>query len=463
MDHPPAKPCNPQAQLASRWFLPAAGLAALLIAALTFCFDTSAYMRIMTVLMIVPFPRPFIDAQAVPAVVECARQGIDVFVSVPCDPGHRLWDYSPIWLWATFLPPWANWMGICMDAAFFMSLALLPRPSGRTGLMMTALATFSSAPVFALERGNVDLIMFVLIALGGFLWARSFGLRLAGYALFGLAGFLKFYPLVLFLLFIRERVFRFAALICIGFATLAAFILRYHADLRQAAANMPVFSEFTDAFGSHQLPRGLEAVIPYFLRSAGLSWPFLTTIRAQALFAWDAWATLTIAAIAFGLWLAAQTKMISAFSEMDHGARCFLVIGSALMCFNFFACENDSYREIFLLFTIPGMLRLAAVPGVGRTFGFTAAAIVFVMWGLTSQVAVARLSGGLAYPMGGSVPILTYWFVRELVWWWIISILLCILFGFIAQSPVWRGVQELRQRRPARRSPRSLRRAEPPS
>jgi hypothetical protein len=449
MEFEALSPCNRQARPASRWFLPAAGLAALLIAALAFCFDTPEYMRIMRALMIVPFKTPFIDAQAVPATVECARRGIDVFISVPCDPLHRRWDYSPLWLWATFLPPWANWMGICLDASFFLSLALLPPARGRTGLLIIALATFSSVPAFALERGNVDLIMFVLIALGGALWARSFGLRLAGYALFGVAGFLKFYPLVLFALFLRERVVRFVLLGCTGFALLAAFILQYHAELRQAAANMPVFLEFTDAFVSHQLPRGLELAIPYLLRASGLNWPFLVTIRAQAMFVWDVWAALTVASLAFSLWLAGQPKTASAFSQIDGSERGFLVIGAALMCCNFFACENDSYRAIFLLFTIPGMLRLASVPSTRRIFGVAAATTLFVMWGLTVQAAIAKLSGGLAYPMSESATLLVYWIVRELAWWWLISILLCVLVRFIEGSPMWRALMRLRHRRDA--------------
>ncbi len=459
----PAAPLQRQSRPASQWVLPAAGLVALGIAALIYGFDTPEYERIMRLWMIVPFRTPFIDAQAVPAVVECARRGINVFISVPCDPLHRRWDYSPFWLWATFLPPWQNWMGICLDGAFFLSLALLPPARGGAGLLITALATFSSVPVFALERGNVDLIMFIFIAAGGALWARSFAWRLAGYALFAIAGFLKFYPLALFLLFIRERVGRFVALGCAGFALIAAFIWRYHAILRQAAANMPSFSDFTDAFGARQLPRGLELVIPYFLHAAGLDWPFLVTIRAQALFAWDVWAILTVAALAFALFLAGKPVIGAAFAKLNAPERGFLVIGAALMCCNFFACENDSYRAIFLLFTLPGLLALAASAGAGRIFGITAAAIVFVMWGLAIQLELAKLSGASAYPMAGSVAIYVYWIVHELAWWWIIAVLLAVMFCFMGQSPIWLAVRQFRQLGPARKSPRLSRRAAPPS
>jgi hypothetical protein len=60
------------------------------------------------------------------------------------------------------------------------------------------------------------------------------------------------------------------------------------------------------------------------------------------------------------------------------------------------------------------------------------------MWGLTSQLLVAKLSGGLAYPISNSVTIYLYWLIRELAWWWIISMLLGFLFCFIADSAVWR-------------------------
>src|SRR3990170_318275 len=45
-----------------------------------------------------PFAFPFVDADTVLSAVRCLQAGVDVFVSNPCDPVRRAFDYSPMWL-----------------------------------------------------------------------------------------------------------------------------------------------------------------------------------------------------------------------------------------------------------------------------------------------------------------------------------------------------------------------------
>src|SRR5258707_15413657 len=108
-----------------RWLVPLLGLSLLTLAAIGYRYDPSAYFRAMTVVMLHPYPLPFIDAQQLPALIDCWKHGVDVYVSAPCDPLHRTFAYSPLWLRATFLPAWSNWMGLALGAAFLMSLTLL--------------------------------------------------------------------------------------------------------------------------------------------------------------------------------------------------------------------------------------------------------------------------------------------------------------------------------------------------
>lgn len=62
---------------------------------------------------IVPFRFPFVDISGSLAAWECARQGIDVILSNPCDVLNRGYNYSPIWLAAAGIPlasmtPWRS-------------------------------------------------------------------------------------------------------------------------------------------------------------------------------------------------------------------------------------------------------------------------------------------------------------------------------------------------------------------
>jgi hypothetical protein len=423
---------------ANRWILSCFGLAGLALAAFGYCFDRTAYFNILRVVMVQPFHIPFIDALFIPAMVDCWNHGINVYVTAPCDPLQRTFAYSPLWLRARYFTAWSSWMGIALDSTLFISLAMLPQPRRPSSIAYMVLALFSSMSVFALERGNIDVVMFLLIITGGWCWMRGLAFRLAGYALFAFAGLLKFYPLVLFMLFIRERIALFFGLCIAGLALIAGFVWYFQRELHEMARNLPVFSSFVDAFGARQLPTGLETALPYLMKAVGIRETFLLSLPVSGFFSLVVWAVLTAAAISFGLRLAARSDVRTAFNTLAADERCFLLIGAALFCGCFFVVENGGYRGIHFLFVIPGLLALAEAPGLGRIFRITAGAVIFVMWGLTMQMVVAALSGGQAFPMSNSVAIYLYWIIHELAWWWIISVLLAILFCFIGQSPVWR-------------------------
>ena len=102
------------------------------------------------------------------------------------------------WLWLAVLPittAWDNALGLALVVLFLVALAFLP--PGRDWRLIT-LATISSTTMFAMERANIDLLMFVM----AMLVAR---LRFIGYAVALLAGMLKFYPIVLLVAAVRER------------------------------------------------------------------------------------------------------------------------------------------------------------------------------------------------------------------------------------------------------------------
>ena len=159
------------------------GLLALAIASGLYRYDTLAYFRIMTAWMLIPFVHPFIDWEWIPSAVGCWAKGVNVYVDNTCYAPfiHGRHGYSPLWLRATFLATGEAWvipMGLALGALFLLSLTLLPLPKYRSGLAVMLLATLSSMTAFAVERGNVDLLIFLLVMIGVCLWAGRLPVRL---------------------------------------------------------------------------------------------------------------------------------------------------------------------------------------------------------------------------------------------------------------------------------------------
>ena len=126
-----------------------------------------------------------------------------------------------------------------------------------------------------------------------------------------------------------------------------------------------------------------------------------------------------------------------AVAALPERAQLFLTIGALLICGCFFAGANAGYRGIFLLFVLP------ACWFIGRSsllFRGTAWAILLVMWAIPLRRALAEMVGGSAFPIHGSLFLYGAWFVNELAWWWIVSVMLGVLVRFVFDSPAIRAL-----------------------
>jgi hypothetical protein len=84
----------------------------------------SLYFGVLRLLGVEPFSFPFLDTHAVLAAAECGRQGIEVYLSNPCDALGRPHAYSPLWL--TIVPESlgagaTGWAGASLDLVFLLS------------------------------------------------------------------------------------------------------------------------------------------------------------------------------------------------------------------------------------------------------------------------------------------------------------------------------------------------------
>ena len=408
---------------------------------------SALYGEILAYWTFVPWRSPFIDTAVIPGWIRCWREhGLLVYTDASwgaCGLGPII--YSPLWLRLGFVPTdpaWTIRLGLGLASLFLLSLGLLPASRRRGDRIVTILATFSCLPVFAVERGNVDLIIFLLAVGAGLCLGFTIGRRVLGYALMLLGGLLKFYPLVLLAMLLRERVAALLALGCAAAAIVAAsawFLL----DELQRLTPVPGGAPFHNLWGARNLTTGFPVLLRDLLDAAGVSQPTTDALAQPRLVSAIVAAVLMAATLVTALRLARAGDMRATLRAIPNRTYQFLLIGGFLVTGCFFAGQSIGYRGVFLLLILPGMLALYRASGRRRLFAGTIAAMLCVAWELTARHLAADVFGGSYYPVEGSAAVCLVWLVQELAWWWLVTILLAIQFVFVADAPVWRVLRQM--------------------
>src|SRR6185437_11070921 len=254
---------------------------------------------------------------------------------------------SPFWLDVApgFLTAQdAVWLGAALDLLFIAALPFILRPRSLAEAGIFALAATSTMVVYALERGNIDIIVFLLIAAAGILHGREIGRRAPAYALCLLGAVL---------------------------AALLGFLALDGARLPEALANVPhAASLFTDAFSARNLPEGVAQLLPNLSPGVG------TVVAAAVL------ALLLVAGAS------RVRRVLRLLGPADHDGdsreAMHLLLGGTLLVACFFAGDNVGYRGILFLLVLPGLLaqrRAADDPAVRRWLAQMTAAVIILMWG----------------------------------------------------------------------------------
>jgi hypothetical protein len=387
----------------------------------------SLYFSSLRVLGVEPFSFPFLDTHAVLSAAECGRQGIEVYLSNPCDALGRPHAYSPLWL--AIVPgslgtSATGRVGASLDLVFLLSLIVVLRPRTTRELFILGAAAVSPMTVYAVERANNDLVVLLLVICGAILFTARRPFRLFSYGLFVAAGLLKYYPLALLLLAAGEG--RLDGLVIAAAVVLALvfFAVAFYPELSLAAASIPAgASYFTDSFSAGNLPFGFAEAL-----DNGVS---------RALIAGSLLATLSAVAVARML----RTARLLGRAQLDWaaGEAQFLVIGGLLVAACFFAGQNIGYRGILLLPVLSGLVclhRSVEDREVRRFCGQMIAAALFVMWGEFFRRALHAIISPVPGEGLSSRAEVFFWVGRELVWWWLVVGLAALVLSYLRQSPL---------------------------
>jgi len=450
-----------------RYIVPLLGLMILAIFSVIYLADTEAYSRALRVWGIIPFTYPFLDWEAVSAAIRCWNNNIDVYTANPCDVLNRPHLYSPLWLRATFIPTdrvWTMPIGIGIILAFLLSLFWIVKPVNWRELIVFTLACTSTTVVYALERGNSDVIVFIMLVVAGVLSTGPLASRVLSYALILLAGLLKFYPLIGLLTVLRERPRTFCAIVAAVGLIVVGLFYRFRTETAAALKNIGPWEYASDLFGAVNLPFGS-------LRYALWLFPGLEQYIWFAALPYTIMTVLLIVTAVQVIRLARNVNLSATFASAPDRDAMFLVIGAALIAGCFFAGQSVAYKGIYLIFVVAGLVAMRRVADTGKARAILSEAliiVVFLMWeeffrraliyGITGSVQARTLLHEIGHPGLGLGLYALFWFIRELLWWRLAALLLAVLAIFGLRSELFaalravgvmhRGQRDLHQQKP---------------
>jgi len=349
-------------------------------------------------------PSLFFDTRNLTAALECRRLGFDPLVESPCDPWGRPLNYPRVWLVLRFLgldQSHTVVLALLFIALFFVAVFLL---MGRITLgrgTLLAVALCSPSVMFAIERANLDIVVFTLMVVAVLLWRTArpsaqvispivvlVGATAKIYPVFGLPAYL----------FLRRRVPAIVASLCVvAFAAYAVITL---SDIQAVARVAPQGQHY--AFGARILPVAIyHLVVPDRWEGGLVSKQVLVILPALA--------------IGAAIWFLGRRRLPAEDEAADTATRLAFFLGALIFLGTFAVGNNFDYRLVFTLLTLPQLFEWATVERGGprgRLATVSIVALLVLLWigalseplRLGDEVVTWVVVGSMIALLGASVP-----------------------------------------------------------
>lgn len=315
----------------------------------------------------------FADLRSVTSAWDCARRGIAVLPVNPCDPWKRPANYPRLWLLPGILGLGQRStvvLGFVLAAVFFVAaLAVVPKRSNVWQGALFGLALVSPAVMLGVQRGNVDMGLFALVALAVFAFRRPLGDVAAPFLLL-LCAVLKFFPVLAVGFIFRRTGWRARLGGIVVIAGLGVFViatLGYTRQIFKAVPQVNAYSYGVRRF-SEWVMFGVKSVSPRLVASV------TNTLSIRA---WDVGVVLLVVALA----LIVRTPLrVSLTRRRPLGEREFDLFwaGACIYVGSYAVFRSWDYRLAFVLLTVPQLLRWATA-GSWVAVG-TLTALFGVLW-----------------------------------------------------------------------------------
>jgi hypothetical protein len=290
---------------------------------------------------VTPLEPHFFDTHAVADHAACAAKGYDAYTLTECD-NFLPFNYPPVWLWIGYIGvdgSDSTWIALLLTSAAALASVLLFRGRSIPDGLVCSLGLLSPPVMMAVERGNIDLSIYALVAIAAVtLHGRARFCTPAALGLLSLSVILKLYPI--FCVGMAARPSR-SRVVLAGLLTLVAGA--YYAAI---AEYLPKIRAITPT--TYMLSYGYKTI---FLG--------LDRLRVEAglpPFGFDeSW--LPLLALVFAVLCAAAVACTKPQPLVSAGlpGTAFL-FGAGIYCGTFCLGTNFMYRMMFLLLCIPQLL-----------------------------------------------------------------------------------------------------------
>lgn len=356
----------------------------------------------------------FWDARQMAMAAESHAQGYDPLVENPANPRGTKLNYPRIWhlLFALGInQSHTNLMGSITAIIFFIGIAIFwfsKNYDNLTSFIIT-IVMLSPATMLGVERGNIELILFFILALA---LTVNYSSSIKALYLFIFAAILKLHPIFGIVYLLKENKRKFWTLFLSALGIFMIYIVLSLNDFMLVFKTTP--KGVGSSFGINVLWMGLRH--PRFF-NLPLSDSFVSLLQLLSYMV----ALLILVATLVISMRREDRKLLSEAQYIDA-----FRVGAGIYIGCFFLMNTIDYRLIFLVFTIPQIVAWLRDKGKDISFvtKITLAAMVFSLWNAFVMHYLGRkitflmeeftnwiMLAGLLYLFFSSLPV---WFREDL-------------------------------------------------
>jgi hypothetical protein len=340
-----------------------------------------SYVQFWTYLGVPSMSPSFADLRNITEALECYRQGFDPLINNPCDPWNRPMNYPRIWLFLsslgldhhhTFI------LGVFLAALFYACIffiVITKRLNVGEGFIY-GLVLCSPAVMLAVERGNNDLVIFILLCLSILLIQKH---RIFPYFLILIASILKLYPILGIFMAIRENKKPFIIITLIITTIFFIYVTYIYQDITLINTVIPKSANIS--YGSQVLFDGLNSFLMKtpIIGSEGMPEMVLKIFSFLGI----------LIVLVSSYWWAYKNHRLNVLnSEHIDSFR----IGAMIYIGTFIIIGNNwDYRLIFLILTLPQLLAWIKTQNALSYYAvFLLIAILFTMYSSFIAVLIGK-------------------------------------------------------------------------